>query len=145
MRKRERLILAIDTAGSPSQILLFDQEKNLLAQKSWSEPFSQSRKTLNIIDRLLKQEKRELNDLGLIVVNQGPTTGDNKEASFTGLKVGATIANTLSLTLKIPLNGISLKGRKLAEIVKETDFSGQKRVFINPIYPRPPNISLPKS
>lgn len=139
------MILAIDTAGLPSQVILFDQEKQVLAEKSWSEEYSQSRKTLIIIEQLLKKLKGNLSDLSMVIVNQGPTTSADKEASFTGLKIGATVTNGLSLALKIPIIGISLKGRQLREIVEKTDLIGQREDFITPIYPKPPNITQPKS
>jgi len=144
MKKRERLILAIDTAGSPNQVLLLGREKELLVQKSWSEPYSQSKKTLIIIDQILKQGGYKLKDLALIVINRGPTAASGKNASFTGLKIGATIGNTLSLVLNIPVNGISLKSRSLERAIKETSFSNKKKGFVSLIYPKPPNINISK-
>jgi tRNA threonylcarbamoyladenosine biosynthesis protein TsaB len=141
------MILAIDTAGVPSQLILASeaskQDRKIIGQQSWQERYSQSRKTLKLIDQLLKKKQRSLADLSLIIVNQGPTSGSGQEASFTGLKIGATIANSLALVLKIPVVGISLEGRPLEEIVRKSDFSNQKKDFVEPIYPRPANVGLP--
>ena len=137
------MILAIDTAGVPSQIILVSaKDRKIIRQQSWQEQYSQSRKTLKLIDQLLKKEQKSLADLSLVVVNQGPTSGSGQEASFTGLKIGATIGNTLALVLKIPVVGISLEGRQLEEVVEKSDFSGQKKGFVEPIYPKPANIRL---
>ncbi len=53
---------------------------------------------LPLIDELLKTNKIGLTDLTEIIVHEGP-------GSYTGLRVGAAVANTLSYFLKIPVNG----------------------------------------
>lgn len=53
---------------------------------------------LRLIDRILKENKVKLNQIEEIEVNEGP-------GSFTGLRVGVAIANGLSFSLKIPVNG----------------------------------------
>lgn len=53
---------------------------------------------LPMVETLLKEHKLELSDLTGIEVHPGP-------GSFTGLRVGIAIANTLGLLLKVPVNG----------------------------------------
>jgi len=144
MTVKEKLILAIDTAGSPSTVLLA-QGKKVIQEKTWSDLHTQSEKTLPTIEQLLKKANLGLNDLGLIVVNQGPYDQSQKPASFTGLKVGITIANSLSLALKIPVVGVSLKDQKIKDVVENSDFSNQKQDFIKPIYSKEPNITISKN
>jgi tRNA threonylcarbamoyladenosine biosynthesis protein TsaB len=57
-----------------------------------------SQVVLPMIQSVLKDHKLHLKDLTEIEVNPGP-------GSFTGLRVGITIANTLAQLLDIPLNG----------------------------------------
>ena len=57
-----------------------------------------SQKTLLLIGKILKDKKIAVNTLSEIKVNKGP-------GSFTGLRVGVSIANTISFFLKIPING----------------------------------------
>lgn len=52
---------------------------------------------LPLIEKFLVKYSLTLNDLTAIEVNSGP-------GSFTGLRVGVTIANTLGWLLKIPVN-----------------------------------------
>lgn len=52
---------------------------------------------LPLIENILKERKLSLQDINAIEVNSGP-------GSFTGLRVGITIANTLGFLLKIPVN-----------------------------------------
>ena len=58
----------------------------------------QSQNVLKIIDQLLKEKKIKLNEIKEIKVNTGP-------GSFTGLRVGVSVANALGFALKIPVNG----------------------------------------
>ncbi|MFH0937205.1 MAG: tRNA (adenosine(37)-N6)-threonylcarbamoyltransferase complex dimerization subunit type 1 TsaB [Candidatus Daviesbacteria bacterium] len=53
---------------------------------------------LPLIERLLKSQKLNFEDLNGIEAEEGP-------GSFTGLKVGASVAQVLGYALKIPVNG----------------------------------------
>ncbi|HVA97202.1 MAG TPA: tRNA (adenosine(37)-N6)-threonylcarbamoyltransferase complex dimerization subunit type 1 TsaB [Candidatus Acidoferrales bacterium] len=53
---------------------------------------------LPILEKMLKERGLQLKDLNAIEVNPGP-------GSFTGIRVGLSIANTLGFLLKIPVNG----------------------------------------
>ena len=52
---------------------------------------------LPLIEKLLKEQNLTITDIKEISVNEGP-------GSFTGIRVGLTIANTLGFLLKIPIN-----------------------------------------
>lgn len=56
---------------------------------------------LPMIDALLRKHKLKLTDIGQIRVETGP-------GSFTGLRVGISIANALGFALNIPVNGMPL-------------------------------------
>ena len=51
---------------------------------------------LPLIDKLFKEQKVDLKDLESIIVN-------TKQGSFTGVRVGMSIANALSFSLDIPV------------------------------------------
>lgn len=53
---------------------------------------------LPLIGKILKQEKLDFKDLKGIEVETGP-------GSFTGLRVGVSVANALGFSLRIPVNG----------------------------------------
>lgn len=64
---------------------------------------------LPMITELLKEHELSFQDLTAIEVNPGP-------GSFTGVRVGVSIANALSYILKIPVNGkIFQKEKTLVE------------------------------
>lgn len=59
---------------------------------------TQSQNVLQLIDKLLREKKFKLRDIKEIEVKKGP-------GSFTGLRVGVSVANALGFALKIPVNG----------------------------------------
>ncbi len=65
-----------------------------------------SEAALPLTDKLLKESNVKLGEIDEIKVNLGP-------GSYTGLRVGVAIANTLGFFLKIPING-----KKIGELVK---------------------------
>ena len=56
-----------------------------------------SQQVLNLIDQILKKHKKTLKDVTEIKVETGP-------GSFTGLRVGVSVANTLGWMLGVPVN-----------------------------------------
>lgn len=65
-----------------------------------------SQMLLPLISDLLSEKKLSLRDLTYIEVNIGP-------GSFTGLRVGVSVANALSYSLSIPVNGSVFAGETL--------------------------------
>ena len=68
-----------------------------------------SQKLLPEIDKLLKKKKKTVRDISEIEVNTGP-------GSFTGLRVGVSVANTLGWVLGITVNGKDLRKGEVVEI-----------------------------
>lgn len=70
----------------------------------WTEDAreAKSQRLLGIIDRRLKEERRSLKDITKIEVNRGP-------GSFTGLRVGVSVANALGWLLGVPVNNKDVK------------------------------------
>jgi len=56
---------------------------------------------LPIVEKLIKEHNLRLEDITKIEVNPGP-------GSFTGIRVGVTIANTLGFLLKVPVNALAV-------------------------------------
>lgn len=98
-------ILFIDTSSNQEIIvgLEIDRKKYFLKEKIGVK---KSQVVLPMIERLLNNHKISIRDIGEIRVHTGP-------GSFTGLRVGISIANALSFTLKIPVNG-----KKIRELVE---------------------------
>jgi len=91
------ITLIIDTADNQKNMvgLRIDGKEHLLIENI---PLNREQIILVMIDKILKKYKIEAKNLSAIQVNVGP-------GSYTGLRVGLAIANALSFTLKIPVNG----------------------------------------
>jgi tRNA threonylcarbamoyladenosine biosynthesis protein TsaB len=98
--------LSIDTSdGEEVAIKLDGKEFREKARKQ------KSQRLLPLIEETLKTEGKSLQDLDEIEVNTGP-------GSFTGLRVGVSIANALGWALGIPVNGKNVE-EEIAEIKYE--------------------------
>lgn len=88
--------LTIDTSSSLEIIvsLEIDGKKDELQTRISRE---KPQEVLVLLDTLLKKNKLTLSDISEISVCIGP-------GSYTGLRVGASVANTLSYLLNIPIN-----------------------------------------
>lgn len=85
--------LFIDTADSQKTIVGLGERR-----KEFKTKEHKSQKLLELIDQTLKKQKKTLKDITEIEVNLGP-------GSFTGLRVGISVANALGWALKVPING----------------------------------------
>ena len=85
--------LYIDTSNSEKIVVGINGEN--YTEDSRKE---KSQKLLAVIDREVGKQAGVIKDLSEIEVVLGP-------GSYTGLKVGVSVANALSWTLQIPING----------------------------------------
>jgi tRNA threonylcarbamoyladenosine biosynthesis protein TsaB len=95
------MILFINTSDNKKTIVKLD--KSRLEQPTGPD---KSQQVLGLINQILKKNKKSLKDLTEIEVETGP-------GSFTGLRVGISVANTLGWALKIPVNG-----KKVGQLVE---------------------------
>lgn len=89
--------LIIDTTNNKEVIICLKIDNKKIVKKKNLET-GKSQQVLPLIVKLLSENKLSLKDIGALEVNTGP-------GSFTGIRVGIAIANTLSFFLKIPVNG----------------------------------------
>lgn len=85
--------LYIDTSEREEIKISLDKEVYKTSSKK-----EKSQRLLPFIDEVLRKKKVTLKDLTEIKVNTGP-------GSFTGLKVGVSVAQALGFSLGIPVNG----------------------------------------
>jgi tRNA threonylcarbamoyladenosine biosynthesis protein TsaB len=96
--------LYIDTSNTEKIIVGIDNQKFETSAKK-----EKAQRLLPFIYEALKKKKRSLQDLAEIQVNTGP-------GSFTGLRVGVSVANALGWSLGIPVNGKNLRKGEFVEI-----------------------------
>ncbi len=92
------MLLAIDTATRSTSVALY-AEKSVLAERTWRSSRNQTTELMPTIVEMLDQQKIEPNALTGLGVALGP-------GSFTGLRIGLSVAKGLAMALDIPLVGI---------------------------------------
>jgi len=92
------MLLALDTATRYASVALYD-EQGVAAEQSWRSQNNHSVEVLPAIAALLAQQGQAPHDLQAVAVVQGP-------GSFTGLRIGMSIAKGLCLALQIPIIAI---------------------------------------
>jgi tRNA threonylcarbamoyladenosine biosynthesis protein TsaB len=89
------LVLTIRTDNPDAEVGLFKDGKKL-AYETWPAHRELSTTLHRKIEDLLKGGGKALQDLNGIVCFQGP-------GSFTGLRIGLTVADTLAYSLQLPI------------------------------------------
>lgn len=92
------MLLAIDTATRMPSLALYDGEW-VLAEETWRSANGHTVELMPGLVRMLERQKVSPAELRGIAVALGP-------GSFTGLRIGLSVAKGLALTLAIPLIGI---------------------------------------
>lgn len=128
------LILSIRTDKPEAEIGLFRGDEKL-AYESW-EAHRKLAETIHAkIKNLLKVNNLELPDIDGIVIFKGP-------GSFTGLRIGISVANALADSLGVPIVGGS--GDEWVKSALERIGRGEDERLIQPEYGAPPHITKPK-
>jgi len=89
------LLLTIRTDKPEAEIGLFDNETELAYEK-WEAHRELSQTIHKKIEALLKSQKKKWKDLEGIICYKGP-------GSFTGLRIGLTVGNSLAYSLDLPI------------------------------------------
>lgn len=90
------MILIIDTTDKMCEVAIANGHN--IDSVKWPWDKDTGTEVLKNIKTLLKKHQKGLTDLKAILVNRGP-------GSFTGVRVGITVANTLAWSLDIPVLG----------------------------------------
>mgnify|MGYP001564908448 CR=1 FL=1 len=92
----KNMIITIDTSDRTKSIVTLEFDRKL-EKLEVDTPLGSGTAVLSGIESLLAKNSLNLNDISRIRVATGP-------GSYTGLRVGASIANTLSWILRVPVN-----------------------------------------
>ena len=96
--------LFIDTTDSEKIVIGLGEERFETESKR-----DKSQRLLPFIDEKLKKHEKSIEDITEIEVNTGP-------GSFTGIRVGVSVANTLGWGLGVPVNGKDLRKGEMVDI-----------------------------
>ncbi|MEK5068329.1 tRNA (adenosine(37)-N6)-threonylcarbamoyltransferase complex dimerization subunit type 1 TsaB [Sporosarcina sp. FSL K6-1508] len=91
--------LGIDTANTPISVAIV-KDGELVAEETSAMAINHSLRAMPAIEELLTKAGLVPSDIGAIAVSEGP-------GSYTGARIGVTIAKTLAWTLDKPLVGVS--------------------------------------
>ena len=128
------MILAIKTDNPRAELYLFDDEKKV-DELSWQADRKLANELLPKIQELLSKNKLELNKLLGIMVFTG--TG-----SFTGLRIGTTVANSLAYSFNIPI--VESSGDNWIKSGFEKIKTAKPGKYVVPKYSSEPNITYSK-
>ncbi len=150
------LIIAINTAsqkpGAQNAIALIEIVEiasgitagTVLGEESWHSNRNESERVLPGLNRLLKEAGRSWENVDGVFVIKGP-------GSYTSLRVGITIANTIAWVRKIPLWTTDLSAiegtesnppKTFGQTIASLDFTQlEKTDRATPLYAAPPRIT----
>lgn len=129
------MILAIRTDSMTAYLGILDDTGFELNHYTWEAGRQLSVQLPSKIDQLLAEAQSSFNHLTAVIVYQGP-------GSFTGLRIGITIANTIAHEQKIPIVGSTGDDWLAAGIDKlKTAVIG---TIITPEYGGEANITKPR-
>lgn len=95
------MVLKIDTTSQKVVEVTLKNKETIIASLKEENEFG-SQVILPLIKRILEENGLEFKDLKGIEVETGP-------GSFTGVRVGVSVANALGFSLGIPVNGKELE------------------------------------
>lgn len=129
-----KLYLSIRTDKPEAEVGLFDGQKQI-DYEVWHANRELSTTILGKIEELLKKNKKSFKNLNGIVGFKGP-------GSFTGLRIGLTVANTLAYGLRIPVIA-SDEEAWIQEGIKKLE-AGENDKIAMPEYGREARVTKPK-
>jgi tRNA threonylcarbamoyladenosine biosynthesis protein TsaB len=128
------IILIIRTDKPEAEIGLYEDEKKL-GYKIWPAHRELSETIHKKLSNLLKQLNKSLDDIEGIVCFKGP-------GSFTGLRIGLTVANALAYSQNIPI--IAKSDPSWIEEGIEDLLAGKNSKIALPEYGAEPNTTRPR-
>ncbi len=128
------MILTIRTDKPEAEVGLFDSGQKLAYEK-WQAHRQLSETIHKKISELLKEQKADWSNIKGIIAYSGP-------GSFTGLRIGASVANSLAESLEIPVIGST--GDDWIKQGIEKLKRGENNKIIVPEYGRGARITQPR-
>lgn len=127
------MILVLQTAAADCQMSLVNGDA--IVHKSWLAERRLARDLLGQLESFLHDNHSSFDQLTGLVVFRGP-------GSYTGLRIGVNVMNTLAYALALPIvgeTGESWREKGLIRLKK-----GENDHIVIPEYGSVPNITMPK-
>lgn len=128
------MILLLDTSTADCHLTLYGED-TLLLEDTWHADRELAEKLLGYIQDKAAQVGKTLEDISGIGIMKGP-------GSFTGLRISASVCNTLAADRNIPIIGVT--GDEWQSNALERLSSGEDDQIVLPDYGRPARITKPR-
>lgn len=131
------MILAIKTDQPEAELLLLDPKGKITDRIIWLADRELSQQILGKIQELIQRNKLTFKDLSGVLVFKGP-------GSFTGLRIGISVANTFAHGLSIPVSAAGTTDwlkKALPGLKKKAD--GKTQIVL-PEYGSPVRVTQPR-
>lgn len=126
------LTFAIRTDKPEAELYVYE-DSELLAELKWQAHRELADTLHTQIDNVLKKAGKSLDDLEKVAIFQGP-------GSFTGLRIGFSVANALGYSLEIPI--VTSPGESWIDDCLKSDVTKFAPVY--PEYGSDPHVTKPK-
>jgi len=127
------MILLLDTSTPTCKLLLVDGERR--QEKEWEAGRTLAKGLLGFLEQELTAAGKTWQDLTGLGVFQGP-------GSFTGLRIGMTVLNTMADALAVPI--VAATGEDWQEKVLKRLHAGENDRLVLPFYGGEANITKPR-
>jgi tRNA threonylcarbamoyladenosine biosynthesis protein TsaB len=127
-------VLTIKTDSPEAEIVLY-KDSQRVAYEKWAAHRQLAATIHQKIEEIISREQISLSDISGLVVYRGP-------GSFTGLRIGITVANALADSLNVPIMGTTGGAWDAEGLTRLT--SGQNDKIVLPEYGAPPRITKQK-
>jgi tRNA threonylcarbamoyladenosine biosynthesis protein TsaB len=127
------MIILLDSSSAICKITLIDGDWR--KDYSWESDRNLAKWLLGYIKKILSEHNKTWTDISAIGVLEGP-------GSFTGLRIGLTVMNTIADAQNIPI--VSGRGDNWQDEVLTKLKAGKDEKIVLPFYDRGPNITKPR-
>lgn len=127
------MIILLDSSTALCKITLIDDE--FLKDYQWQSDRTLAKWLLGYLDKILKEHSKTWEDISAIGVFEGP-------GSFTGIRIGLTVMNTIADIKNIPIVGG--RGDTWQDDVLNKLNTGKNEKIVLPFYNRGANITIPR-
>jgi tRNA threonylcarbamoyladenosine biosynthesis protein TsaB len=127
------MIILLDTSSALCKITFVDGDSR--QDEQWQSDRMLARGLLGYLDKLLKGRGETWSDITAIGVFEGP-------GSFTGIRIGLTVMNTIADAQGIPIVGA--RGENWQNEALGKLKSGKNEKIVLPFYGRGANITTPR-
>ena len=126
--------LGVRTDSPVAQFYLCD-DHTVIADESWQADRQLAHGLLGRLETFLTDNGLRFEDLNGLFIYRGP-------GSFTGLRIGITVLNTMAYSLTTPIVGVA--GEKWVEDACSRLFSGENDEIVLPQYGAEARITKPR-